>query len=56
VSPNGKYAAVETVSPEGVSDQYPTVPGSSAIQTTFVDITTRDVVRSIPGFLPHWCR
>ncbi len=56
VSPNGHYAAVETVSREGHSDEYPSLPAFSAMQTTFVDLTDGATVRSVNGFLPHWCR
>lgn len=55
VSPNGQYVAVETVSGEGESDQYPTLPASTATMTTFVDLTTGASVRSLNGFLPNWC-
>ncbi|WP_130179025.1 hypothetical protein [Cryobacterium sp. SO1] len=55
VSPNRQYVAVETVSEEGESDQYPTLPASTGTMTTFVDLATGASVRSINGFLPHWC-
>ncbi|TFD73149.1 Ig-like domain-containing protein [Cryobacterium gelidum] len=56
VSPNGQYVAVETFPRDGESDQYPTLPGSSAMMTTFVDLSTGVSNRSINGFLPHWCK
>ena len=55
VSPNGQYVAVETGSQDGESDNYPTLPATSATMTTFVDLATGVSVRSINGFLPHWC-
>jgi hypothetical protein len=55
VSPNGQYAAVETVSQEGQSDGYPSLPAFSAMQTTFVNLADGAAVRSVNGFLPHWC-
>lgn len=56
VSPNGQYVAVETFPRGGDSDQYPTLPGSSAMMTTFVDLSTGVSNRSINGFQPHWCK
>lgn len=55
VSPNGQYLAVETISAEGAIDDYPTVPGFSAMTTVLVNLTTGLSTRSINGFLPSWC-
>lgn len=55
-SPDGKYLAVETTSPDGASDQYPNLPGSSPMKTVFVNLTSGTSTRSVSGFLPSWCR
>ena len=54
VSPNGQYLAVETIASGAVTDGYP-LPGYSEMTTTFVQIATGIVTRSVPGFLPDWC-
>ena len=56
LSPNGQYVAVETNSREAESDQYPALPASTGTMTTFVDLSTGASIRSVNGFLPHWCR
>lgn len=56
VSPDGKYLAVETTSPEGAGDRYPNVPGYSPIRTELIDLATGTIARTIAGFLPSWCR
>jgi len=55
VSPDGRYLAVETTAPEGVSDRYPNLPGFSPMKTEIVDLDTGANVRSVPGFLASWC-
>ncbi|WP_207457413.1 hypothetical protein [Desertivibrio insolitus] len=55
LSPNGQYAAVETVSVEGEPDGYPQASAYTAMTTIFVDLTTGTATRSIAGFAPDWC-
>lgn len=55
LSPNGQYAAVETVSVEGVPDGYPQESAYTAMTTIFVDLTTGTATRSVTGFAPDWC-
>ncbi|TPW72964.1 hypothetical protein [Schumannella sp. 10F1B-5-1] len=55
LSPNAQYLAVETVSPEGRSDDYPQTPAFTAISTVVVDVSTGAVARGLPGFDPSWC-
>ncbi|PJJ73478.1 hypothetical protein CLV46_3070 [Diaminobutyricimonas aerilata] len=55
-SPNGQYLAIETISPESLTDGYPGLPAASAITTVFVDLDTGEATRSVVGFLPGWCR
>lgn len=55
-SPNGQYLAVETTSPNLLSDHYPNVPGWLPSRTEIVDIGSGAGVADLPGFLPSWCR
>lgn len=54
--PNGQYLAIETISPESLTDGYPGLPAATAITTVFVDLDTGEATRSVVGFLPGWCR
>lgn len=55
VSPNGQYLAVETISAEGIADNYSSVPAFSAMSTVFLDLTTGTSTRGVSGFQPNWC-
>lgn len=55
LSPNAQYLAVEIVSPEGRSDDYPQRPAFTAISTNIVDVSSGAVARGLPGFDPSWC-
>ncbi|TPW75644.1 hypothetical protein [Schumannella soli] len=55
LSPNAQYLAVEVVSPEGRSDDYPQTPSFTAISTNIVDVSSGAVARGLPGFDPSWC-
>ncbi len=54
-SPNDQFVAVEVVSPEGTTDDYPTVPSFTAISTVVVDMESGDASRGLPGFAVDWC-
>jgi hypothetical protein len=54
LSPNGQYLAVETIASGSLSDGY-ALPGYSDMTTSFVDLASGAVTRSVPGFLPDWC-
>ncbi|MGO4855813.1 hypothetical protein [Arthrobacter sp. 2MCAF14] len=56
VSPSRDYLAVETAAPKYVGDQYPVLPEPSPMRTDLVDLKSGTVLKSVPGFLPSWCR
>ncbi|MHC6222043.1 hypothetical protein [Arthrobacter sp. MMS24-S77] len=56
ISPARDYLAVETTPPQYTGDQYPVLPEPSPMRTDLVDLKTGSVLKSIPGFLPSWCR
>ena len=55
-SPDGKFIAVEATAPEGAADRYPVLPAHSPMRTEIIELDTGRHVRSLPGFLPSWCR
>ncbi len=56
VSPNGQYAAVETVPDTARPDGYPGAASFSPVTTNLVDLDTGLVRRSFDGFQLSWCR
>lgn len=56
VSPASDYLAVETAAPEYAGDQYPVLPEPTPMRTDLVDLKSGTVLKSVPGFLPSWCR
>ncbi|WP_336658647.1 hypothetical protein [Leucobacter sp. USHLN153] len=56
LSPNGEFAAVETISSEGQPDDVPVAPGSSHTTTRYVRIADGATMRSAVGGLSDWCR
>lgn len=56
VSPNSQYVAVETSPESAVSDNYSGVTGFSPTTIELVDLATRRVAGTMPGFLVDWCR
>ncbi|MDQ0075647.1 hypothetical protein [Arthrobacter oryzae] len=56
LSPDGKYIAVEATAPEGATDRYPVLPAYAPMRTEIVELDTGRQARSLPGFLPSWCR
>jgi hypothetical protein len=56
VSPASDYLAVETAAPQYTGDQYPVLPEPNPMRTDLVDLKSGSVVKSVPGFLPSWCR
>ncbi|KQR81114.1 hypothetical protein ASF98_17205 [Arthrobacter sp. Leaf337] len=56
LSPDGKFLAVEATAPEGAADHYPVLPAHSRMQTEIVALDSGRHTRSLPGFLPSWCR
>ena len=55
-SPDGKFIAVEATAPEGAADRYPVLPAHSPMRTEIIELDTGRHARSLPGFLPSWCR
>jgi hypothetical protein len=56
LSHDGKFIAVEATAPEGTPDHYPVLPAHSRMRTEIVELDTGRHTRSLPGFLPSWCR
>lgn len=56
VSPNRQYAAVETASFDALIDDYPALGGYEGMTTSIVDLDSGEVLTSLYGFLPDWCR
>lgn len=56
LSPDGKFIAVEATAPQGAADHYPVLPAHSPMRTEIVELDTGRHTRSLPGFLPSWCR
>lgn len=55
-SPNGRYAAVETVALDADADGYPHAPSYQDRLTTVIDLTSGDVVLTQSGGSSDWCR
>lgn len=56
LSPDGKFLAVEATAPEGAYDHYPVGAAHSPMRTELIELDTGAHTRSLPGFLPSWCR
>ena len=56
LSPDGKFMAVEATAPEGTADRYPVLPAHSPMRTEIIELDTGRHARTLPGFLPSWCR
>ncbi|WP_350348468.1 hypothetical protein ABIQ69_00650 [Agromyces sp. G08B096] len=55
VSPNGRYAAVETADVDAESDGYPNAPAMRDRLTTVVDLADGAIVRTQSGGGSDWC-
>lgn len=55
VSPNGQFAAVETIGASSTPDKYPGAPGFTNTLTYIVEIDSARVVSGLNGGFSDWC-